>query len=89
MDCAIITTTAGDSKSVMRRTLLFGNWNNLELPLHHNHLCMDCCAPERTAAESVESALESVENHVLDDNRTRAVTGVGGQAILCCEGDKG
>jgi hypothetical protein len=50
---------------------------------------MYCCAPKCTAAEPVESALESIENYVLDDNRTRVGTGVGGQAIFRCKGDTG
>jgi hypothetical protein len=61
--------------------------NNLELPVNDNHLCVDCCAPKCTTAKSVESALESVQNHVLDDNRARVGTCVGGPAILCCKGD--
>jgi hypothetical protein len=50
---------------------------------------MDRCAFKRTTTEPVESALESVKNNVLDDNRARVGIGMGGQAILCCEGDKG
>jgi hypothetical protein len=64
-------------------------WNNLELPLDDSHLCVDCRAPKRTAAKSVESALESAEDNVLDGHRARAGISMGGQTILCCEGDTG
>jgi hypothetical protein len=61
----------------------------LELRVDDHHLRVDGCASQRTAGEQVESAVESIENHVLDDHRTRVGFGVGGQAIVCCEGDKG
>jgi len=52
-------------------------WDNMELPLNDNHLCMDCSPSECPTMKQMESAMESVGIDVLDDCFTRTGVGLG------------
>ena len=52
-------------------------------------MCMDFCPSECATAQQVASAVESVKINVLDDRRTRVGASLGGQTVVCCEGDTG
>ena len=52
-------------------------WDNVELPVNHDPMCVDCRPSECPTTKQVESPAESIGAHVLDDRCARASVGVG------------